>query len=367
MAKKLRDSVVVITGASSGIGRVTALEFAKRGARLALAARREEALDEVAQICERLGGRAIAVPTDVTDEAAVQELARRAYQEYGKIDVWVNNAAVTLFGRFEDTPSEAYRRVIDTNLLGTVNGARAALPYFRENGSGTLINIASMLSAAPYPYLNPYVTAKFAVRGFSAALREELAGANISVCTILPATMDTPLYQQGANYMGRTPKASPPVYDPEEVAEAIVSCAEKPRREVYVGGTARIASLLNTVASGMYERSASKAGLRSQFSNDSSGPSEGNLYEPLPQFATARGGWQETQVSGGLVRWSARTALTATFVMGGIWALYRMRQDHGQCLFSRFGDGGRAAKERREETHQVPGASARQAEANISP
>ncbi len=140
MPRKVGDAVVVITGASSGIGRATALAFARRGATVVVAARREQALRGVATECEQLGGRALAVPTDVTDEAAVRSLARRAVESFGRVDVWVNNAAVGLFGRFEDTPLEAYRRVIETNLFGYIYGARAALPIFREQGSGVLIN-----------------------------------------------------------------------------------------------------------------------------------------------------------------------------------------------------------------------------------
>ncbi|HEY0127712.1 MAG TPA: SDR family NAD(P)-dependent oxidoreductase, partial [Rubrobacteraceae bacterium] len=134
--RSLVDSVVVITGASSGIGRAAARLFAQRGAAVVLAARREEALLETAAECESLGGRALAAPTDVADLEAVEELARRAIEHFGRFDVWVNNASVTMFSRFEEAPPEANRRVIDTNLLGTMHGAQVALPHFRERGGG---------------------------------------------------------------------------------------------------------------------------------------------------------------------------------------------------------------------------------------
>jgi NAD(P)-dependent dehydrogenase (short-subunit alcohol dehydrogenase family) len=132
MAQKIRDSVVVITGASGGIGRATALVLAGRGAAVVLAARRQQPLYELAGECEERGGRALAVPTDVTDEEAVRRLAQQAVEQFGRIDTWVNNAAVTLFGRIEETPYEAYRRVIETNLFGYIHGARVVIPYFRE-------------------------------------------------------------------------------------------------------------------------------------------------------------------------------------------------------------------------------------------
>lgn len=143
MPRSLRDSVAVITGASSGIGRATALKMAQAGATVVVAARSEGPLRQVASQCAKLSSRAIAVPTDVADATAVQALAERAITTFGRIDVWVNNAAVSVIARFEDTPIESLRRVIETNLLGYINGARAVLACFREQGNGVLINISS--------------------------------------------------------------------------------------------------------------------------------------------------------------------------------------------------------------------------------
>ena len=197
MPREIADSVIVITGASTGIGRASALAFARAGATVVVTSRREKVLCTLAESCKNLGGRAIAIAADVTDEPAIQDLARRVIERFGRIDVWINNAAVTLFGRFEGTPPEAYRRVIETNLFGCIHGARAALPYFREQGSGILINISSGVGKIGSPFISAYAASKFAIIGLSESLRMELRGApNIHVCTVLPGAIDTPLFQR---------------------------------------------------------------------------------------------------------------------------------------------------------------------------
>ena len=167
---------------------------------MVLAARSEGSLREAADECEAAGVRALVVPTDVADEEAVEELARRSVEEFGRIDTWVNNAGVMVYGRFEDIPTEVYRRAIETNLFGEIHGSHAALLRFREQGEGVLVNMSSVWGRLTSPHVSSYVTSKFAIRAFSEYLRQEFAGdQGIDVVTILPQSVNTPVFRQAGN------------------------------------------------------------------------------------------------------------------------------------------------------------------------
>jgi short-subunit dehydrogenase len=286
-----QNKVVVITGASSGIGKATALEFAKRGASLVLAARRENALEDLVSECQALGAEARAVPADVSDEAAVRNIAKQAVRRFGHIDIWVNNAGVSAAGKLEQLPSDVFRRVIDVNLFGTVNGARAVLPVFRQQGSGTLINVASQLGKMGGAYFSPYSISEFGIVSLGECLRQELDGTDINVCTVVPATIDTPFFQHAGTYAGRKVKAMPPVHDVKDVAHAIIHLVEHPEREVFVGSSARRMTAFHNAMPAVYEKLAAKKIEHDHFEQKPAADNPGNLFEPVPYGTDTSGGW----------------------------------------------------------------------------
>jgi NAD(P)-dependent dehydrogenase (short-subunit alcohol dehydrogenase family) len=298
----MNGTVVVVTGASSGIGRATALELARRGACVVLAARSRDALQDLAGDLEASGGAALAVPTDVRDQAAVVELAARAVDRFGRIDVWVNNAGVYLLGSVEETPPEAYRQVLETNFFGSVHGARAVLPHFRRQGGGVLINVASVYSRVAGPYLSAYVASKHAVRALSESLRQELRGVEgVRVCTVSPSAIATPLFGHAANYTGRAVKPPPPVYPPQRVAAAIVRSALRPRRERIVGNAGRQLNLLRWTAPGLYERVNARFVDSQHFTGDPAPATDGNLMVPMaaaPDVAGSHPGRRRSAANG---------------------------------------------------------------------
>lgn len=238
MPEPVADQVVVIVGASTGIGRATALAFAAEGARVVCASRGTLALETLAQQIRRDGGDALPVPTDVADAASVRSLAQLAEQHYGRIDTWVNAAAVGVVGRVEDITDEEFDRVMRVNFLGHVHGVHAALPALRRS-AGTVIGISAVEGVRAVPLQGPYTASKFALQGFYDCLRLELAqdGAPVTVTTILPASTDTPFFEHTRSKLGAMLGPPPPVYAPSVVAASVVYAATHPRREIPVGGS----------------------------------------------------------------------------------------------------------------------------------
>ena len=293
MAALAKDAVVLITGASSGIGRAAAQAFSRERARLVLVSRNQDPLGIVAEECRALGGQALALPADMIDEAAVERVRALAAEEYGRIDVWVNCAAILLFGRFEDVPSTMFRHVLENNVLGYVHGSRAALRQFRsQDGRGTLINVGSMLGVVPEPCVSAYVASKFAIRGLTASIRQETSRTpGIHVCTILPAAIDTPIYQKAGNLSGRGTRSILPVYGSERAARAIVGAAKRPRREIKVGGFALLLDLGWRFAPGTAERTIARLGPALQFRPARAPRTEGYLFSSASPHEK-QGGWR---------------------------------------------------------------------------
>lgn len=286
-------SVVVVTGASSGVGRATAEAFAARGARVVVSARSRPALEEVALACERAGGRALVVPADVAEPEEVDGLLRQAVDAHGRVDVWVNNASVECYGRLEEIPLDDLRRVIDVNLLGYAHGARAVIPQFRRQGEGVLVNVGSILGRMGGAFQAPYVMSKFGVRGLTQTLRQEVADLpDVAVCLIQPGPVDTPLFQRAANHTHRQVEAPGPPDDPDDVAQAIVACAQRPRREVIVGLRNRLGVWTYEALPSIGERLSARVMNRVQFGDEPVEPHAGNLHAPDDRHAK-RGGWQE--------------------------------------------------------------------------
>lgn len=294
MRRDIRGATVVITGASSGIGRATAREFAAQGVRLVLAARRQDALHEVVAECERAGARALAQPTDVTDADAVADLARLASDTSGgRIDVWINNAGVGALGAFEQVPIETHDQVIRVNLLGYLHGAHAVLPFFKRQESGVLINTISLGAWAPMPYAVAYSASKFGLRGYSEALRAELRRwPDIHVCDVFPAFIDTPGFQHGANYTGREIRPAPPVYASERVARAMVDLARRPHRATTVGATARLVRFLHFLLGDRSNRLFELVMHRYLTHAPSAPVGDGTLFEPSSAQTGTSGGWR---------------------------------------------------------------------------
>ena len=291
------SKVVVITGASSGMGREAARLLAKRGDSVVAAARRASALEEVVRECERAGGRALAVPADVSDHAQVEELAQQAAAEFGRVDAWVHAAAVASFGRLWEVPPDTMRRLVEIDLVGSMYVAREATRLFMaQPEGGTLLLVSSVLGKTPIPYLNIYNAAKHGVVGLATSLRADLQEAgveNVRVVNLMPPSTDTPFYIHAANYVGKVPHAPPPAYRVETLAQAIVDAVDDPsEEEVTVGAMGKLMRFAHGVAPGLYE---TLTGPYSQtmFMDRPAPLTHGSLFEPMPEGRTPEGGWKE--------------------------------------------------------------------------
>jgi short-subunit dehydrogenase len=310
---EVKNAVVVLTGASSGVGRAAALAFARAGARLVLAARGEEALAAVAGACGKLGAQVLVQPTDVSDPAAVERLATAAEQRFGRIDVWGDIAGVGAVGAFDETPLDQHDQTIRTNLLGYLYGAHVAVKRFKRQGSGLLISMNSVGAFAAAPYAVAYSASKWGARALCLALRAELANyPDIHISEIYGSFLDTPGVEHAANFTGAKLRPAPPVNDPDKVANIMVALLARPRDEVMLDTPARAIRLGASAAPRLaawglgrfvevYTRLAERAG-----------PSGG---------ATHKAGGGPGDVHGGLKRPGLRLAAAAAIGVATIGAM----------------------------------------------
>lgn len=290
MARAFRGKVVVVTGASSGIGRAAAHEFARQGATLVLAARGHDSLEAAAAECRRLGAEAVAIPTDVADEHQVRDLVGTVTTRFGHIDVFVGNAALFVYGLFAQTPNEAFRRVVDTNLYGHVNAVTHLLPHWEQRGRGTYVLVGSIQSLLSAPYQSAYVTSKHAALGLVDVLGDEYAGTGIRFTALLPSTIDTPIYQNGANYTGKTSHPLPPTVSVQRAGKAVVRAALHPKRYRFVGRVQASLVPLQYVFPGVFHR-ITKPMVETFALRGRGEPTDGNLYAPADAGNATDGGW----------------------------------------------------------------------------
>ncbi|MBO9691099.1 SDR family oxidoreductase [Chryseobacterium sp.] len=272
---------VVITGASSGVGKATAEAFAEQGADLVLAARGEEALTDTAELCRKLGAAVIAVPTDTSVAEDVQNLVRKALEFSGKIDYWVNNAGVLAFGKFEEIPADVTDQIVKTNLLGYMHSAHAVLPVFKKQKKGVLLNNISIGGWMPAPYGTAYTASKYGVRGMVETLQGEVSDfPDIHICALYPGFQKSSGIEHAANYSGIKLSTPPPSFDPRKLAATIVKTAKNPKEVIYPDWSAVVFKNLYEMVPGII-RYLSSAGMRmvmKKANNDNN--TRGNVLEP---------------------------------------------------------------------------------------
>jgi short-subunit dehydrogenase len=319
MAKPIGQQVVVITGASSGIGRETALRLASKGARVILSARAEEPLDDLVSEITSAGGKAVAIPADVSLYEDMRSLASGAVDQYGRIDTWVNNAGQYLVGEFEKTNLEEARRLFDVNFWGEVHGTKAALEVMRRQGEGTIVNVTSVTAERALPLTSFYSASKGALNALFGAIQSELTDDRIKVSIVMPASIDTPLFAHARTKEGVQPQPYPPIYPPSEVASAIQKMAEDPRSRIFAGPAGWFFAAGNQFAPGLLNRFL-RATKSLVLSDKPPVDAKGNLYASMNEQVppTETGGWRGRRYK--LAEFAAR----AVAVVGALFLVRRL-------------------------------------------
>jgi NAD(P)-dependent dehydrogenase (short-subunit alcohol dehydrogenase family) len=326
--KPISVQVVVIFGASSGIGRLAALEFAGCGAKVVVSARSEEGLKSLVEEIEAGDGQAFYVVADAADFNQVKSVADKAVERYGRIDTWIHSAAAFIFGTVEKTEPEEYKRLIEVNLLGQIYGAKAALPYLKEKG-GALIHLTSVEARRTAPFQSAYGASKHGINGFLQVLRVELAHDRVpvSVTEVLPAAINTPIYDKGRNKMPFKPRPVPPIYHPQIVVDAILYAAENPIAEIVAGAAGLGVELAEKISPRLADFFSGTIGYVGQTSDEKSdGDFAGSLFEPISGFDTVEGSFSDEQLDSDPYTWlkthpqTKNGLLLAGGIIGGVLA-----------------------------------------------
>lgn len=297
--KPIEQQVVAVVGASSGIGRETALQFAKRNAKVVVSARTESGLASLVDEITALGGEAIAIPADVAEFEQVKSIVDKTIDSYGRLDTWVQAAGTAIIAPFEQVTPEEFKRVIDVNLMGSVYGAMVAMPHLRQTGRGAFIAVSSVEARRSMPLQSAYSASKHGMEGFLDSLRSELKqeGFPISITNILPSVINTPFYNKARTKLGVMPTGIPPYYQPSLVAEAILHAAENPTRDMIVGDVGRVIDLFQKLVPDLTDTlvgAIAVPGQRTERIKATDDPN--NLFEPIEGYDTTTGDFTDKTI-----------------------------------------------------------------------
>src|SRR5215204_2468941 len=329
--KPIEEQVVVLMGASSGIGRETALRCAEMGARVVVSARSEKGLASLVEEIEDKGGEAMAISAEVSEFEQVKAVADGAVEEYGRLDTWVHLAAVLLVASVEDTSPEEFERVVDVNLMGQVYGAMAALPHMKREGGGALIHVSSMGAKRSIPLQSASCASKHGIDGFLESLRVELPHEKqpISVTQVMPATINTPFFDKARTKLGVKPVAPPPIYQPGIVSEAILHAAENPVRDLVVGGAAKAVILSQALSPKLLDVLLRLRGFEVHYTREPK-PEDApdNLFGPIDAHNTVEGSFGDLAHPRSLYNWlelhpTVKRGAVAGMAIGALGALRR--------------------------------------------
>jgi NAD(P)-dependent dehydrogenase (short-subunit alcohol dehydrogenase family) len=318
--KPINEQVVVVFGASSGIGRQTALDFASRGASVVVASRSKSGLDSLVEEIEQDGGRAYAITADAANYAEVEAVAHAASERFGGIDTWAHVAGTMILAPFEETTPDEFKRLIEVNLLGQIYGAKVALPYLRKRGQGALIHVSSVEAYRALPLQSAYGASKHGMSGFIESLRVELERdeVEISVTEIMPAVINTPIWDKGRNKLGyKSHPPVPPIYHPQIVSDTILYAAENSVRRLVAGGGAVGVTWLERFSPFLTDKVTQLVGFDQTTDEPLPPDAPDGLFEPVPELDTIEGRFSDEQFTSDPYVWAKTNPNKVNLILAG--------------------------------------------------